>query len=110
MQASRHWPERKLEKVRPDSRRTSSVRVGLPQGQQAVNHLAALAAQLLLLQQDIEGEDQADDKGADTADHTADEPTGGDNPGPNCLGDLQSLGRKLLPLDLLLQLHQLLLQ
>ena len=28
----RHWPERKLEKVRPDSRRTSSVRSACRRG------------------------------------------------------------------------------
>ena len=78
--------------------------VRLLQGQQAVDHLPAVAGELLLLQQDVEGEDQADDKGADPADHSADEPAaGGDDAAPHRLHVLQGVLCEALPVDLLLR-------
>ena len=91
--------------------------------QQAIEHLAPLAGQLFLLQQDVEGEDQPDDKCTDSADHTANQATaGGQQAAAPGLGQLDGLLGKALPVDfqavddaldlgqVLLQAHQLLLQ
>ena len=94
-----------------------------PGRKQGVKHLPALAGQALFLQQDVKGEDQSDDKGADAANHAHHQAAAGGEqaPAPG-LGQADGLLGQALPIDgqtlhhildlgqILLQPHQLLLQ
>ena len=81
------------------------------EGEEGIEDLPDLTAELLLLHQQVEGEDQADDKGAHAADHAADQAAaGGHQTGAQVFGKLHGGCIPVVPGQLELQLCERLLQ